>query len=190
MRAQRRRVAQKLAYARWHLSWSDSPEGVCGDSAELGAQQRESLLQSALFHLVGAYRAFLAEIAADIHLVPDGAQPDIRSARHLSASYSDYLPPALAQCVNLEGASIESDGRFDAESSWLSMLLGWFEDIDRIDDAMARGAPTARDSGMRNDAMIAVSGECRRAPDRDGLAFCLEQMELLIERLREDLQEC
>ena len=95
-------------------------------------EQHEALLQSSLFHLVSAYRAFLAEIAADIHLPPDAASPDVRSAARLKAAYADYLPPALMQCVNLEQAEPEVQG--DMSDAWLALLLDWFASLERVGD--------------------------------------------------------
>ena len=112
------RVTQKLAYARWHLGWSEAlivdPEGAVGGDAE---QQCEALLQSCLFHLVSAYRALLAEIAADLHLPPDQV-PDTRSALRLSAAYTQYLPPVLGECVNLERRQPDYEG--ELHHGWLA----------------------------------------------------------------------
>jgi len=187
MQAQRpqRRVAQKLAYARWHLDWSDSLVDTAKEGAEVAVQQREALLQSALFHLVGAYRAFLGEIAADIHLLPDDKAPDCRSAERLSAAYTDYLPPALMQCVNLEREVPDSPG--DMAQYWLANLLVWFAEMERVAGAQGPPAPPANVAG---GALIAVSTHAGERPDRGNLGYCLARLEQLIERLRDDLQEC
>ena len=165
------RVAHKLACARWHLQWSE--HSLAGEA--LGPQQRDSLRESTVFHLVGAYRAFLGEIAADIHLRPvDGKLPDTRSAAQLSASYPDYLPPALSQCLSLERVSPEED---DMEQCWLALLMRW------LDEAEVGESPGATPGAGRD--LIAASSSSRSAPDGKSLAYCLAQLEALIDRLRE-----
>lgn len=170
------RVAHKLACARWHLEWSEHSPAQAADGERIGPQQRDSLRESTVFHLVGAYRAFLGEIAADIHLRPvDGVVPDTRSARQLSAAYPDYLPPALSQCLSLEQMSSESGD--DIEQCWLALLIRWLDE--------AEVGSSARSERRADHDLIAASSSSWSVPDGKSLAYCIEQLEALIDRLRE-----
>ena len=153
------RVAQKLGFARWHLQWMDQ---------HAASAEREALLESAILHTLGAYRAFLVEIAQDQHLQADGPRADVNSAEHLSGAYGEFLPPALAQCVNLE-----------AQPGWLSDLLRWNARLEA-------GARVSRPAAAQ---LIAASDD-DAAPTRAAVAQGLEQLEALIERLRGDMLEC
>lgn len=152
------RVAQKLSYANWHLQWMDR---------HTAPGQSESLLESAILHGVGAYRAFLAEIAQDEHLLADPRRAQVGCAVHLSGAYGEFLPPALAECVNLE-----------AQPGWLSDLLRWSASLE-AGVAVSRAAPTH---------VIAAAADGAVAT-RAGVARALEQLEALIERLRGDMLE-
>ena len=162
-RGLQRRVGQKLAYARWHLAWSEQ-------WADNG-QQRAALLESAIWHAVGAYRAFLGEIAADVHMAVDQHLVDTGSADSLSRAYRDYLPAALAECAELEG-----------RSGWLQDLLRWSELASR--SVEEPGPATGLD-------VISTSGSSALVlPDNSGLGQCIDRLEALIDRLRGDMLEC
>lgn len=155
-RDRQRRVVQKLAFARWHVAWSES---VAED-----VQQRAALLVSAVWHGTGAYRAFLSEIAHDEHNIPSQPLEPPQTATELAESYSDYMPPMLAECVNLE-----------QDAGWLQDLLRWQADNDRDE------APHTLSSTL--------IGSSDSAPDAAVLTHVLEQLDTLIERLRGDMLE-
>ena len=158
---QQRRVGQKLAYARWHLEW-------CQQLAA-NEQQRAALLESACWHALGAYRAFLCEIAADVHKLVDQDVVDIVDAVGLSRAYSDYLPAALAECANIEG-----------QQGWLRQLFFWIESISRGDAVIAPQAGAH---------IIAVGSDSPQNLVSASLSQSLDQLEVLIERLRGDMLE-
>jgi hypothetical protein len=160
-REQQRRVSQKMAYARWHLEWSQ--QQVAND------QQRLALLESACWHTLGAYRAFLGEIAADVHKLVDQDHADTVSAVSLSQAYSDYLPAALAECANLEG-----------QQGWLRQLLCWSESINRGDAVIAPQAAAN---------VISSSDDSPLQLDSSSLLQVLDRLDALIERLRGDMLE-
>lgn len=161
-RGRQRRVNQKLSYARWHVAWVDQ---VARDG-----QQRAALLESAVWHALGAYRCFLGEIAADVHVTPDQPLIDTVSAVNLAKAYSDYLPAALAECANLEG-----------QSGWLQDLLRWADYSARTDEE-----PVAPTAGLD---VISSSAGASTQPVIGEVTHCLEQLEQLIERLRDDMLE-
>lgn len=162
MRDLQRRVNQKLSFARWHLEWS---EQLASSEAQYLA-----LMESTVFHIVGAYRSFLAEIVADQHHEAVAtAEVMSHTAVGLSAAYSDYLPPALAECLNLE-----------QRTGWLSELLCWYGWAQCVE------APWQRPVSV--DLITAARPEA--APDSGALHHCLAQLESLIERLRSQMQEC
>lgn len=154
-----RRVSQKLLYARWHLAWAAQ--------GEYEQQQRDALLESAVWHGLCAYRAFLAEIAADEHLpvaTPGGLPQD---ANTLGEAYPDYLPPALAECANLERGE-----------GWLPKLISHGN--------AAQGGIAGLQQAPR-DNLIGSSGN---GLEGAALEHWLEELERLIERLRGDMLEC
>ncbi len=159
-RAYQRRVNQKLAFARWHLEWARQ--------WPTPAQQQLALLESAVLHAVAAYRCFLSELATDEHLLP-GASETYPDAAALAAAYCDYSPAAVRECANLE-----------AQAGWLSKLLHWAEAVARPHDEVP--ALESRD-------LISSSSRTARAPDCDGLDYCLVELEQLVDRLRGDMLE-
>lgn len=160
-REQQRRVSQKMAYAHWHLDWSRQ--------LAINEQQRLALLESACWHALGAYRAFLGEIAADVHKHVDQSPADTVNAVSLSRAYSDYLPAALAECANLEG-----------RQGWLRQLLCWSQSIDRGDAMIAP---------QRASDIISSSDDSPLQLDSSSMSQVLDQLDALIERLRGDMLE-
>jgi hypothetical protein len=151
---------QKLGFARWqcrHLGRDDLARG-----------EGEGLLEAAISHLVGAYRVFLLEIAGDEHLLADPRTLDVRSAGLLRAAYRDYLPPAVAECANLE-----------AQPGWLADLLRWGA-------ALELGEPVA-DRVVGSGLISSVGGS--RDAELGRVWGCLEALEALIERLRGEMLE-
>jgi hypothetical protein len=152
-----------LAYARWHLAWSEQ-------WADNG-QQRAALLESAIWHAVGAYRAFLGEIASDVYMAVDPDLVDTVSAASLRGAYCDYLPAALAECTELEG-----------RAGWLQDLLCWSELASR--SVEEPGSATGLD-------VISTSASSAQAlPEYPRMVQCLDHLEALIDRLRGDMLEC
>ena len=155
----RQRVNQKLSYAHWHLRWMDT----LADSD----QQQGALLESAVMHTLGAYRAFLLEVSRDEHLSPDAPRVDVDTATHLSGAYSEFLPPALAECVILEG-----------KQGWLSDLLRWGDEV-------SAGEGVRRSPRPGLIARSAGDGELSPAL----MVECLAQLEALIDRMRGGMLE-
>lgn len=158
-RGLQRRVGQKIAYARWHLAWSEDLAG--------NAQQREALLESALWHAIGAYQAFLAEMAADEHMPPGQPLATPLDAVSLGAAYPEYLPAALAECTNLE-----------TQPGWLQDLLQWADYAQRGAAEPKPGVPSGLISLSRADM-----------PGQVDLGRTLDELEKLIDRLRGDMLE-
>lgn len=152
-----RRVSQKLVYARWHLTWSGQDDH--------SQPQRDALLESAAWHGLCAYRAFLAEIAVDEHLPVAVAGGLPQDALTLSEAYPDYLPPALAECANLERGE------------------GWLQQLLLLGTAAQGGI------GAQQTPSAGVIGSTGGLPGAVELGRCLDELESLIERLRGDMLE-
>ena len=159
----RRRVNQKLAYAGWALR----DAGAGGTPAV-----REAAVETVIFHLAGAYRAFIAEIVGDEHVRrPADATPG-DSAVATARRWADYLPPALAELVSLEEAG-----------AWPTELLAAWQWACRLEEA-ASVSPAGSDV----IALAPAQGAGRPASLPDCTRW-YEALQAEVERLRESMQE-
>lgn len=164
MNDERRRVNQKLAYAGWALH--DAGAGGSGSPPA-----REAAVEAVIFHLVGAYRAFLAEIISDEHVRRPAKAVPADSAVVTASGWPDYLPPALAELVSLEQSG-----------AWPAQLLGAWQWACRRAEAPSPSA------GGDVIALVSVSGSSA-VPSLGDCRRWFEALQALVERLRDDMQE-
>lgn len=160
MREQQRRVVQKLAYARWHLAWCET--------AANSRPQVDALLESSIIHAVDAYRAFLAEVLQDTHIVGLVSAGSFANAADLVALCKDYVPPSLGECHGLE----QQDG-------WLRQLLDWHQACQRTSEGLANP----------QSSQLVVSASAEQPPTPEAVGNCIAELDALIDRLRGDMLE-
>ncbi len=165
------RCGEKLNFARVAV------DAAAADPAAdplRGAVRRAALVEAAVYHLQGAWHAFLNEVAENTGL---GGNP-VADAAELGAR-------AAAAGVDSESLR-EIAGLAGAPESWLCALERAWQGSWR-----PRAVPPRAGDGGPGGTLLAV--ESADAPDAaPDLATCarwLEEMRRLVERLREGMEE-
>lgn len=162
------RVSQKLAFARMHLQlWQQTAEAGATQSHAIAQSFRESTL----FHMVGAYQAFLQEIAHFYQLKADVSITLDELSEQLTAQ--NRVSPEVAQIQNI----------LNLEGNWLAELLECYQTCLSIREVVEKKPTDVTKDLAIPVVLIDEQEELPLMPDE--CDYYLSNLREFINRLRE-----
>ena len=163
--SQRPIVNQRLYFCRLHLQWLE--QQLEGEEIPRRVLE-QSLGESILFHLVVAYRAYLAEIATAY-------------TASSSASFSDASELVAAlEAQGYSSAEARELQQLEQGNSWLAELLSGYQTLGGVEQSVKSSAP---------QMITAFEVDASQKIDLDSASDYFQALNAVIENQRSRLEE-